>query len=144
MAERAFVLIDGNSFYCSSERVFVPSLTRRPEIVLSNNGASVVARTAEAKALHIGMGARWTSCRGIRRLAPYAPALPARAARALPVREPLVSPRKAERLAPRKVFPALPLHVVHRPDWMTLNGLKISSAGGWYMCCGLLEVKAGP
>lgn len=53
----ALALIDGNSFYCSCERVFDPKLERRPVIVLSNNDGCAVARTAEAKALGIGMGA---------------------------------------------------------------------------------------
>ncbi|WP_320196511.1 Y-family DNA polymerase (plasmid) [Agrobacterium rosae] len=52
----SFALIDGNSFYCSCERVFDPSIERRPVIVLSNNDGCAVARTAEAKALGIGMG----------------------------------------------------------------------------------------
>lgn len=52
-----FALIDGNSFYCSCERVFDPKLARRPVVVLSNNDGCAVARTAEAKALGIGMGA---------------------------------------------------------------------------------------
>lgn len=51
----ALALIDGNSFYCSCERVFDPKLDRRP-IVLSNNDGCAVARTAEAKALGIRMG----------------------------------------------------------------------------------------
>jgi hypothetical protein len=34
---RAIALIDGNSFYCSCERVFDPKLARVPVIVLSNN-----------------------------------------------------------------------------------------------------------
>ena len=34
---QSFALIDGNSFYCSCERVFDPKLRRRPVIVLSNN-----------------------------------------------------------------------------------------------------------
>lgn len=53
----SFALIDGNSFYCSCERVFDPKLKRRPVIVLSNNDGCAVARTAEAKALGIKMGA---------------------------------------------------------------------------------------
>jgi len=51
-----FALIDGNSFYCSCERVFNATLARRPVIVLSNNDGCAVARTAEAKALGIRMG----------------------------------------------------------------------------------------
>lgn len=53
----ALALIDGNSFYCSCERVFDPKLERRPVIVLSNNDGCAVARTSEAKALGIKMGA---------------------------------------------------------------------------------------
>lgn len=34
---RAIALIDGNSFYCSCERVFDPRLSAVPVIVLSNN-----------------------------------------------------------------------------------------------------------
>lgn len=54
---RSFALIDGNSFYCSCERVFDPKLKGQPVIVLSNNDGCAVARTAEAKALGIKMGA---------------------------------------------------------------------------------------
>lgn len=53
----SFALIDGNSFYCSCERVFDPKLKGRPIIVLSNNDGCAVARTSEAKALGIRMGA---------------------------------------------------------------------------------------
>ncbi|MGB3425899.1 MAG: Y-family DNA polymerase [Castellaniella sp.] len=52
-------LIDGNSFYCACERVLRPSLEDRPVIVLSNNDGCAIARTAEAKALGIAMGAPW-------------------------------------------------------------------------------------
>lgn len=52
----ALALIDGNSFYCSCERVFDAKLEKRPVIVLSNNDGCAVARTAEAKALGIKMG----------------------------------------------------------------------------------------
>lgn len=51
-----FALVDGNSFYCSCERVFDPRLVGRPVIVLSNNDGCAVARTPEAKALGIRMG----------------------------------------------------------------------------------------
>lgn len=52
----ALALIDGNSFYCSCERVFDAKLEKRPLIVLSNNDGCAVARTSEAKALGIKMG----------------------------------------------------------------------------------------
>ena len=59
MGERAYALSDGNSFYCSCERVFDARLARLPVIVLSNNDGCAIARTAEAKALGIGMGDPW-------------------------------------------------------------------------------------
>src|SRR3954452_12091278 len=53
---RAIALIDGNSFYCSCERVFDPKLAAVPVIVLSNNDGCAIARTSEAKPLGIRMG----------------------------------------------------------------------------------------
>lgn len=50
-----YALVDCNSFYASCERLFRPDLKRQPVIVLSNNDGCVVARSAEAKALGIGM-----------------------------------------------------------------------------------------
>lgn len=50
-------LIDCNNFYASCERVFNPSLRGKPIIVLSNNDGCVIARSGEAKALGIPMGA---------------------------------------------------------------------------------------
>ncbi|MDC7825252.1 translesion error-prone DNA polymerase V subunit UmuC [Pseudomonas sp. BLCC-B13] len=63
MADRAFALIDCNSFYCSCERVFRPELARTPIVVLSNNDGCVVSRTAEAKALGVKMGEPWHQIR---------------------------------------------------------------------------------
>lgn len=54
-----FALIDGNSFYCSCERAFDPSLRDKPVVVLSNNDGCVIARTHEAKALGLKMGEPW-------------------------------------------------------------------------------------
>jgi DNA polymerase V len=51
-----FALVDANSFYCSCERVFNPSLRDKPVVVLSNNDGCIVALTPEAKALGIMMG----------------------------------------------------------------------------------------
>lgn len=62
-AVRPVALIDGNSFYCSCERVFRPSLEGRPLVVLSNNDGCAIARTAEAKALGIKMGQPWFQIR---------------------------------------------------------------------------------
>jgi DNA polymerase V len=50
-------LIDCNNFYASCERVFDPSLDGKPIVVLSNNDGCVIARSEEAKALGIEMGA---------------------------------------------------------------------------------------
>ena len=52
-----FALVDGNNFYVSCERVFQPRLQGRPVIVLSNNDGCAIARSNEAKALGIAMGA---------------------------------------------------------------------------------------
>jgi DNA polymerase V len=56
-------LIDGNNFYCSCERVFQPWLQNRPLVVLSNNDGCAIARSDEAKALGIKMGAPWFKIR---------------------------------------------------------------------------------
>ena len=50
-------LLDGNNFYASCERVFQPRLIGRPVVVLSNNDGCAIARSDEAKALGIKMGA---------------------------------------------------------------------------------------
>ena len=50
-------LVDCNNFYASCERVFAPRLVGRPVVVLSNNDGCVIARSEEAKALGIAMGA---------------------------------------------------------------------------------------
>jgi DNA polymerase V len=65
MSRRAYALIDGNSFYCSCERLFSPRLRGRPVIVLSNNDGCAVARTPEAKALGIKMGAPYFQIRDL-------------------------------------------------------------------------------
>jgi len=51
--KRIFALVDCNNFYASCERVFNPSLQKRPVIVLSNNDGCVVALSAEAKKIGI-------------------------------------------------------------------------------------------
>jgi len=63
MTGRIFALSDGNSFYCSCERVFDPALEGRPVIVLSNNDGCAIARTPEAKALGIQIGDPWFKIR---------------------------------------------------------------------------------
>lgn len=58
-----FALVDGNNFYVSCERVFRPSLNDTPVVVLSNNDGCAIARSNEAKALGIKMGAPWFQIR---------------------------------------------------------------------------------
>lgn len=50
-------IVDCNSFYCSCERVFYPSLWNRPVAVLSNNDGCIISRSDEAKAAGVGMAA---------------------------------------------------------------------------------------
>src|SRR3954469_25729155 len=52
-----FALIDCNNFFVSCERLFRPDLEGRPCVVLSSNDGCAVARSNEAKALGIPMGA---------------------------------------------------------------------------------------
>jgi DNA polymerase V len=54
-----FALLDGNNFYVSAERVFQPRLEGQPVVVLSNNDGCAIARSNEAKAMGIAMGAPW-------------------------------------------------------------------------------------
>ena len=49
-------LVDCNSFYVSCERLFKPSIIKKPVVVLSNNDGCVISRSNEAKALGIKMG----------------------------------------------------------------------------------------
>jgi DNA polymerase V len=39
--------VDCNSFYCSCERVFDPTLVGRPVVILSNNDGNIIARTSD-------------------------------------------------------------------------------------------------
>ncbi len=57
MKKPVFALIDCNNFFVSCERVFRPDLEGKPVIVLSSNDGCAVARSNEAKALGIPMGA---------------------------------------------------------------------------------------
>ena len=52
-----FALVDCNNFFVSCERVFDPKLEGLPVVVLSSNDGCIVARSNEAKALGIPMGA---------------------------------------------------------------------------------------
>jgi DNA polymerase V len=52
-----FGLVDCNNFFVSCERVFDPKLEGKPVVVLSSNDGCIVARSNEAKALGVPMGA---------------------------------------------------------------------------------------
>ena len=54
-----YALVDCNNFFVSCERVFNSRLEGKPVIVLSNNDGCAIARSSEAKALGIGMGANF-------------------------------------------------------------------------------------
>jgi len=60
-----FALLDCNNFYASCERLFRPELEGRPVVVLSNNDGCIIARSNEAKALGIGMGAPYFKNRAL-------------------------------------------------------------------------------
>lgn len=52
-----YALVDCNNFYASCERIFNPKIRNTPIVILSNNDGCVIARSNEAKALGIPMGA---------------------------------------------------------------------------------------
>ena len=52
-----YALVDCNNFFASCERVFRPDIVNKPVVVLSNNDGCVIARSQEAKALGVKMGA---------------------------------------------------------------------------------------
>ncbi len=57
MKKPVFALIDCNNFFVSCLRLFQPNLEGRPVVALSSNDGCVVARSNEAKALGVPMGA---------------------------------------------------------------------------------------
>jgi len=59
-----FALADCNNFYASCHRLFEPEYNGLPIIVLSNNDGCVIARSNEAKACGITMGAPYFKIRG--------------------------------------------------------------------------------
>jgi DNA polymerase V len=58
-------IVDCNNFYCSCERVFYPSLSNNPVVVLSNNDGCIISRSEEAKKLGVGMGIPYFKARHI-------------------------------------------------------------------------------
>src|SRR5882757_1101774 len=57
MKQSVLALIDCNNFFVSCEKLFRPDLEGRPVVVLSSNDGCVVARSNEAKAVGVPMGA---------------------------------------------------------------------------------------
>lgn len=57
MSKPVFALVDCNNFFVSCLRVFRPDLNNKPVVALSSNDGCVVARSNEAKALGVPMGA---------------------------------------------------------------------------------------
>jgi len=58
-------LVDCNNFFASCEKAANPRLKDKPVVVLSGNGGIVVARSKEAKALGIKMGAPAFECEAL-------------------------------------------------------------------------------
>ncbi len=58
-----YALVDCNNFFASCEQVFDPTLRKKPLLILSRNDGCVIARSREAKALGIAMGAPFFTCR---------------------------------------------------------------------------------
>lgn len=58
-----FALADCNNFYASCHRLFEPRFKGSPVVVLSNNDGCVIARSDEAKAMGIAMGAPYFKIR---------------------------------------------------------------------------------
>lgn len=58
-------IVDCNSFYCSCERLFRPDLVDKPVVVLSNNDGCIIARSDEAKAVGLPMGAPYFQTRDL-------------------------------------------------------------------------------
>ena len=54
--KKKIALVDCNSFYVSCERLFNPSIIKKPVVVLSSNDGCVISRSTEAKVLGIKMG----------------------------------------------------------------------------------------
>ncbi len=55
-SKNKIALVDCNSFYVSCERLFNPSINKKPVVVLSSNDGCVISRSTEAKILGIKMG----------------------------------------------------------------------------------------
>ncbi len=65
MRRSVIALVDCSNFYVSVERIFHATLQKRPVVVLSNKDGSLVAVSAEAKALGLGRGMAYHQCRAL-------------------------------------------------------------------------------
>ena len=64
-SKNKIALVDCNSFYVSCERLFNPSIIKKPVVVLSSNDGCVISRSTEAKVLGIKMGVPYFKVEGI-------------------------------------------------------------------------------
>ena len=64
-SKNKIALVDCNSFYVSCERLFNPSIIKKPVVVLSSNDGCVISRSSEAKNLGIKMGEPYFKVRKI-------------------------------------------------------------------------------
>ena len=55
-SKNKIALVDCNSFYVSCERLFKPSIEKKPVVVPSSNDGCIISRSTEAKMLGIKMG----------------------------------------------------------------------------------------
>lgn len=60
-----YYLVDCNNFYVSCERVFDPTLHKKPVVVLGSNDACIIARSNEVKALGVKMGVPAFECEAL-------------------------------------------------------------------------------
>lgn len=58
-------LCDCNNFFVSCERLYDPSLRKKPVVVLSSNDGCVISRSNEVKAMGIAMGAPYFQVSGL-------------------------------------------------------------------------------
>lgn len=65
LKENAIALVDCNNFFVSCERVFDPTLEKRPVVVLSNNDGCIISRSDEVKALGVKMAEPLFKVRGL-------------------------------------------------------------------------------
>src|SRR5579862_1520394 len=60
-----YAIVDCDCFYCSCERLFDPSVTGKPVVVLSNNDGCIISRSDEAKSLGVRMGVPYFEAKSV-------------------------------------------------------------------------------